>query len=168
MSNIDSRVTTGIFIGIFLAIFFAAGFLLNGFSNAGNPTGKIIESNGQDTSDTDNEEITSVQESDEETLSQSEALNKAKNYIAGQVPPFITNVTTVTVERDTNIEGTEYFYNWTAAFTVEPNSFGDWATNNTTQKFFNFYVSKNGDYLFYSAPEKTKTTQPEGMVYNGP
>ncbi|MCJ7429138.1 MAG: hypothetical protein MUP66_01985 [Candidatus Nanohaloarchaeota archaeon QJJ-5] len=99
---------------------------------------------------------------EETALSQENVSAKAEEYLIAQLPPFVRNATTVSMEKDTSIEGTEYMWAWSVELYVEPNSFGQWATNETTTRTESFYLSKNGEYIFFSEPESTDVQQGSG------
>ncbi len=143
--DLPDWIDQGTVTGLVLAVFFVGGFLTGGAL-----TGDTVSSISEDSD-----------ERDEDFASQSEALGQAESFLEAQFGnlPFIRNITTVSVNRDTRIEGTEYFYNWTVALTVEPNSFGQWATNTTRDRILNLYVSPDGKYVFASAPESTDVQQ---------
>jgi len=101
----------------------------------------------------------------EQAVDRSTVEQKGKQFISSQLPPFVTNIYTVSMTKDTSIEGTDFLWNWKANLRVEPNSFGEWATNETTNRTMNFYLSKNGDYIFPSAPQSTEIGQQrQGLV----
>ncbi|MDY6770874.1 MAG: hypothetical protein SV186_02850 [Candidatus Nanohaloarchaea archaeon] len=135
--------------GVGLALFFVAGFLLNGFM------GSAPGATGTATADGDDGPTSYA--------AQQEAIDAARQFLAAQFPPFVTNISTVSISKDARIEGVDYLYNWTAALTVEPNSFGSWATNTTRQRVVTFYVSPDGDYIFSSTPRRT-TVQQQGLT----
>lgn len=146
---IDRGTVTGLLFGLF----FIAGFLVSGLLV---PTGQSQPTEDDGPSSTD----------DTSFSSQSEALRQAEGFLESQFGnlPFIRNITTVSVNQDRRIEGTEYFYNWTVALTVEPNSFGQWATNTTRDRILNLYVSPDGEYVFSSPPESTDVQQQQAPV----
>ncbi|MCJ7450467.1 MAG: hypothetical protein MUP58_01870 [Candidatus Nanohaloarchaeota archaeon QJJ-9] len=155
--DFDSQVTTGMLIGVLMAVFFVAGFIVSGMA-------VDLGENGQGTNDVRNgSDLT-----DGNFVSQEESLKKAQDYLMAQLPPFVSNATTVRAIKDSRVEGTRFLYNWTVGFTVEPNSFGEWATNNTTTKTYNFYVSPNGSYVFTAPPQETEVQSQSGPVYSGP
>lgn len=136
----------GTVTGLLFAVFFVAGFMVSGLLVPGSST---------------NSPSTDTSEEETSFASQDEALTKAEGFLEAQFGnlPFIRNISTVSVNKDTRIEGTEYFYNWTVALTVEPNSFGRWATNTTRDRILNLYVSPDGDYVFGAVPESTDVEQ---------
>jgi hypothetical protein len=140
-------------IAALLAAFFVAGFISSSFLGAGQgtPTGQATDmADGEDS------------QSDGPAVSQDEAISRAERFLMNTQfdYPFVRNVSTITVEKDTSIGGDGFMYNWTVSFIVEPNPFqGELYSvpQNQTQatKTMTVFVSPNGDYIF---PPPTSTT----------
>lgn len=137
-----------------LAVFFVAGFVSGSFMGAGQGT-----PTGQATDTDDNPDDTST---DGPAVSQDEAISKAEQFLMNTQfdYPFVRNVSTVSVEKDTSISEEGFLYNWTVSFVVEPNPFDRELYSvppNESQatKRMNVFVSPNGDYIF---PPPTSTT----------
>ena len=133
-------------LAILLAVFFVVGFGIS----------QLVAGNGLPGSSGDKP---AENKTEDVALSQDEVADKGSEYLLSQLPPFVRNASTVSITRDESIEGTEYMWDWQVALTVEPNSFGQWATNETVTRTENFYLSKNGEHIFFATPQSTDTQQ---------
>lgn len=133
--------------GVLFVICFLVGFGIIYTVTVGTPSVDLLAEEDPDNT------------TEDAALSQSNVSAKADEYVMSQLPPFVRNATTVSMEKDTDIEGMDYMWAWTVDLYVEPNSFGQWATNETTIRTETFYLSKNGDYIFYAQPERTEIQQ---------